>query len=46
MRAGTPTVAMASAGGFTDLWAMGVTGFVGTPTSDAGAQGEAHDHRD
>ena len=38
---GTPTVAMASAGGYTDMWAMGVTGFVGTPTSDAGIQAQA-----
>jgi hypothetical protein len=31
---GTPTISMASAGGFTDIWGMGVTGFAGTPTAD------------
>lgn len=33
---GTPTVSLASPGGFAFLWAMGVKGFVGTPTQDTG----------
>jgi hypothetical protein len=31
---GTPTISIASPGGFTDIWGIGVNGFVGTPTID------------
>ena len=38
---GTPTITITSPGGFTFIWGMGVTGFLGTPTSDAGIQNTA-----
>jgi hypothetical protein len=37
---GTPTVTLAQAG-FSFIWVMGVTGFVGTPTSDTAIQATA-----
>jgi hypothetical protein len=38
---GTPTITINTPGGFTDIWGMGVTGFVGTPTADTGINATA-----
>ena len=39
--AGTPTVTVTNPGGFSYIWCMGITGFSGTPTSDAAIQNTA-----